>query len=211
MHILSKPPFFPDGELDLWPAYKDVLPNRAAINSPAKKEAEERCHELVNGLGKYAIGGETSFFVTHPNNVRIVNGSLHDIWAFTLGDDDSTAIQIPRHVVSTRPETGEAVQFRPEVPAFLILGSMAHELAHRDRALRDPERHRIIFNGFHADNRHELDLSGVRHEEMATDVEAYGILQAMGSSLTPHDYIATVPQPRDYHQELASLLTPKIC
>lgn len=206
MRIFDRRPRFPDGELDLWPTYKDALPNRAAIDSPAKREAEERRLELVDRLGRYAIRGGTSFFVTPPNNVRIVKKSFHDIWGLQFGDDDSTAIQIPRHVVAKRPKPGEAAQFRPEVPAFLILGSMAHELAHRDRATRDPERYRTMFNGFRADNRHKLDLSRVCHEEMATDVEAYGILQAVGAPLTPQDYVATVPQPPDYHQELASML-----
>lgn len=201
-----KSPRFSDGELDVWPAYKGVLPNKAVIDSPVKKEVEENRTSLIDKLGRYATQRGTTLLVNHPDNVRIVNGSFHDIWGFALCQEGSTTVQIPRHVVVARPEVGQTVQFRPEVPAFLILGSMAHELAHRDRALRDPERHRAIFDGFRAENRHELSVSRVRHEELATDVEAYGILQAQEINFTPADYIATVPQPLDYHQELGGLI-----
>ncbi|HSX07299.1 MAG TPA: hypothetical protein VLG11_00190 [Candidatus Saccharimonadales bacterium] len=206
MSIFRRGRRFLDGEPDLWPASKEFLPNKAAIDTPGKRGAEQRRKELIDKLFEYAAQGQTRFFVTPPEDVRIVEDSFHDIWGFGLQDDGSTSIQVPRHVVARRSELGQAIQFRRKVPAFLILGSMAHELAHRDRAVRDPERYKAIFDGFRADNRHEVDLSRVRHEEIATDVEAYAILQTEGIPLTPHDYIATIPQQPDYHQELADLL-----
>jgi hypothetical protein len=199
-------PRFPDGELDLWPVVKANMPNNVAIDTRGKQRCEKNRIDLITKLGSYASKWGTILEVTRPNNVRVINGQLHDIWMFGRDPDGSTGIQVPRHAVEKRPEPDQPIEFRREVPAFLILGSMAHELAHRDRAVRDPEHFHALFDGSRGDNRHELDLSTVRHEELATDVEALRILHMHDIPLTTDDFMATVPQPADYHQELAALI-----
>lgn len=196
---------FPDGELDYWPIVRSVLPGRAEIDSWNKRLCEEGRNDYLGKLATYATNKEYSFSITEPENVRKVQGSLHDIWAHSLTDEGTSVIQIPRHVIKERVEVGANVNFREVVPAFIILGSKAHEIAHGDRAQRDPDAYRRTFNGFRPDNRHELDLEKVRDEELATDLDAYRMLHALGMPFDVEDYIATIPQPAQYHDDFRSI------
>jgi hypothetical protein len=205
--IVVDSPRFPDGELDVLPLYLTALPSYGKIDSEPKAACEERRGDLINLLWACAREKGYEFGITHPANVKAVDNRASDIWGFIFGEDQEPYIQIPRYALESRPQAGEDVRFRQDLPAFLIVASMAHEITHGDRHAVDEERYENLYYGFRQDNRHELDLSLVEDEELATDAGALKLLETLEIPLSLSDYVDTIPQPTTYHDRLVALVT----
>jgi hypothetical protein len=196
---------FPDGELDLWHLARQTLPGAAIIDTPTKKYCEANRDELIGRIGMFAEREGLKFAVREPEAVRLVQGAFHDIWSYEL---ENRIVRIPRYVLESRPQNGERMTLRSIVPAFLIIGSMAHETAHGVRHVRYPALYAALFEGHRHYNRHELDLSRTRQEELATDVEAYGILSSLKVPMSPYDYADTIPLNTGTHQDFLDATRP---
>ncbi|HSD56249.1 MAG TPA: hypothetical protein VLA92_03785 [Candidatus Saccharimonadales bacterium] len=191
---------FPDGEADLWPIMQSQLTDGGAINSHGKELCEAERDDIISRLAGYAIRKNVVFSITPPENVYYTDEKLLDQWGYGLTTDGSAyGIQIPRHVVAKRPAPGEGVEFRRDIPAYLIASWMAHELSHHDRRLDNPDRYQYVHN-------YSSDPEDVREEELLTDADAYWLLHRKAIHLTPDDYTSSTPKDPAYHYDLSNLL-----